>query len=175
MTAVDKLVTGIEQVCVVVNDLDATIKGYVEQAGIGPWAVYTFAPPDLKDMRIRGREQAYSMRLALAWTKGFMWEVIQPLEGPSIYKEFLERHGEGMHHVLVQHDEHEYAQAVEAFRARGCPPIMEGHFKGTDFAYVESDGPLKIVMELVKRPSYPGYRRPDPDYWYPAPPADSPL
>lgn len=161
------LVNGIEQVCVVVNDLDKTIENFVEKAGIGPWAVYTYAPPDLTNMKVRGKEVAYGMRLALAWTGSFMWEVIQPLEGPSIYREFLDRYGEGMHHVLVRHTCPSMADAIAEFERRGCPPCMEGSYKGTNFAYVETDGPLKMILELVERPTYPGYRRPDPERWYP--------
>lgn len=161
------LVKSIEQVCVVVNDLDKTIDEFVEKAGIGPWAVYTYAPPDLKNMRVRGVETSYGMRLALAWTGSFMWEVIQPLHGPSIYREFLDRHGEGMHHVLVQHTCESLPAAIAEFERRGCPVAMEGHYKGTDFAYIETDGPLKMILELVQRPTTPGYRRPDPERWHP--------
>lgn len=165
------IITAVQQVCVVVRDLRRTIEEYVTRAGIGPWAVYTYAPPDLRNCRVRGREVPYSMRLALAWTNGFMWEVIEPLEGPSIYAEHLETHGEGLHHVLVAHAEHDYAAALAELAKRGVPPLMEGHYKGTDFAYVDSEGPLKLVLELVKRPNHPGYRRPDPEYWYPFTPA----
>jgi methylmalonyl-CoA/ethylmalonyl-CoA epimerase len=161
------LVDGIEQVCVVVNDLDKTIDEYVERAGIGPWAVYTYDQPDLHNTRVRGREVAYGMRLALAWTGSFMWEVIEPIHGPSIYREFLDMHGEGMHHVLVRHNCDSMADAIAEFTRRGCPPAMEGSYKGTDFAYVETDAPLKMILELVQRPIHAGYRRPDPERWYP--------
>lgn len=164
------LVKSLDQVCVVVHDLDDTIREYVERAGVGPWAVYTYAPPDLYNMRIRGKAANYSMRLALAWTNGFMWEVIQPIDGPSIYREFLEAKGEGVHHVLVQHTLADLPEALAEFERRGCPPLMEGSYKGTDFAYLATDGPLKMVVELVQRPNYPGYRRPAPEYWYPSPP-----
>ena len=46
-----------------------------------------------------GRPASYSMRLALATAGNMLWEVIQPLEGPSIYQDFLAAHGEGVHHV----------------------------------------------------------------------------
>ena len=29
---------------------------------------------------------------------GLVFELVQPLDGPSIYKEFLEEHGEGVQH-----------------------------------------------------------------------------
>lgn len=51
---------------------------------------------------------------------------------------------------------------------------MEGSYKGTDFAYVATEGPLKMVLELVQRPNYPGYGRPAPERWYPFPP-DAPF
>jgi hypothetical protein len=174
-TGVRHLVTGIEQVAVVVHDLEATVKAYVETAGIGPWAIYDYEPPVLTNTRIRGRDAHYSMRLALAWTKGFMWEIIQPLEGPSIYREFLDQHGEGVHHVCVEYGERQFEEALAEFERRGCPPLMEGHYKGSTFVYVAAEGPLKTVVEIVKRPKYPGYKRPDPARWYPAPPPVSPL
>lgn len=56
-------ITGVKQVCVVVEDLDATIRAYWETAGIGPWAVWV---PELTGMRVRGVDTPYRMKLALA-------------------------------------------------------------------------------------------------------------
>ncbi|WP_354441772.1 VOC family protein [Ottowia thiooxydans] len=164
---IDPLATGIQQVCMVVENCDETIRNFVEKSGIGPWAVWTYGPHNLSNMRVRGVETPYSMRLAIAWTKGFRWEIIQPLEGRSIYREFLEEHGEGVHHVLIDYDGRDFDAAVEEFRKRGCPPLMEGRMteRDIDFVYVQTDGPLKVVMELSRRG--PGSKRLPPDYWYP--------
>lgn len=164
------LVTGVKQVCVVVEDLDTTIRSYCETCGIGPWAVWT---PSLTNMRVRGVETPYSMKLAMAWTDGFMWEVVQPLDGPSIYREHLDRHGEGMHHVLVQTGNHSYDDLLAAASARGCPPLMEGNWNGTEFAYLDTEAPLRMVLEVFRRPA--NYARPAPDYVYPHMPANMPL
>ncbi|SMH30887.1 VOC family protein [Mesorhizobium australicum] len=164
------LFTGVKQVCVVVEDLDATIRSYWETAGIGPWAVWT---PALTGMRIRGEDTPYSMKLAMAWTDGFMWEVVQPLSGPSIYREHLDRYGEGMHHVLVQTGNHDYDDMIAEASQRGCAPLMEGNWNGTQFAYLDTIGPLKMVLEVFRRP--PAYKRPEPDYCYPRRPENMPL
>lgn len=164
------LVTGVKQVCVVVEDLDATIRAYWETAGIGPWAVWV---PKLTGMRIRGVEQPFSMKLAMAWTDGFMWEVVQPLEGPSIYREHLDRYGEGMHHVLAVTGNHRYEELLAEAARRGCPPLMEGNWNGTEFAYLDTVGPLKLVLEVFRRPE--NYMRPAPDYVYPRMPENMPL
>jgi methylmalonyl-CoA/ethylmalonyl-CoA epimerase len=164
----EQLISRIQQVALVVRDLDKTIAAYTEKLGIGPWWVSLYGPPGMTGMRIRGEEVSYSMKLALTWVDNVMWEVIEPVDGPSIYKEFLDEHGEGLHHVLVEHEGHDFDGALATFSDRGCPPLMEGSFNGVRFAYVDSEGPLRTVLELVHRP--PGFKRPDPDYWYPEPP-----
>ena len=162
------LVSGVQQVALVVNDLDLTMSKYTETLGIGPWWVTLYGPPRLTEMRIRGAEISYSMKLAIAWTGDTMWELIQPVSGPSIYKEFLEASGEGVHHILVEHRGMEFETAISAFSARGCPPLMEGRFGEVRFAYIDTEGPLKTVLEIVERPE--GFVRPEPDYWYPMAP-----
>jgi hypothetical protein len=45
---------------------------------------------------------------------------------------------------------------------------MEGRLGEVHYAYLDTEGPLKTVLEIVDRPE--GYVRPAPDYWYPEPP-----
>ena len=161
------LISGVRQVALVVNNLDSAMAEYTKRLGIGPWWVTLYGPPRLTEMRIRGTEIAYSMKLAIAWTGETMWELIQPVDGPSIYKEFLEEKGEGFHHVIVEHRGMQFDEAVSSFSARGCPPLMEGRFGEVRFAYIDTAGPLKMVLEIVDRPQ--GFVRPEPDYWYPGP------
>ncbi len=164
----DGLISGVQQVALVVRDLDAAMAEYSGRLGIAPWWVTLYGPPRLTNMRIRGEDVPYSMKLAIAWTGDTMWELIEPVDGPSIYKEFLDEHGEGLHHVLVEHRGADFEDAIAAFTARGCPPLMEGQMGEVRFAYMDTEGPLKTVLEIVHRPE--GFIRPDPDYWYPAPP-----
>jgi hypothetical protein len=164
----NELISGVQQVALVVRDLDATMAEYTERLGIGPWWVTLYGPPRLTGMRIRGAAIPYAMKLAIAWTGDTMWELIQPVDGPSIYEEFLTANGEGLHHVLVEHRGMDFDAAIAAFAARGCPPLMEGRFGEVRFAYLDTEGPLKTVLEIVHRPE--GFVRPEPDYWYPEPP-----
>ena len=154
----------------VVRDLDEALEEYSNRLGIGPWWVTLYAPPRLTDMRIRGEAIPYSFKAAAALTGHTWWELIEPVDGPSIYEEFLAEHGQGLHHVLVEHEGIDFEGAIATFTERGCPPLMEGRMGEVRFAYVETEGPLKTVMEVVYRP--PGFVRPEPDYWYPAPPGE---
>ena len=161
-------ITDVRQICLAVEDLDATIRSYYDQAGIGPWAVWT---PKLTHTKLRGKAQTFSLKIAMAWTKGFMWEVVQPLEGPSVFREFLDKNGDGVHHVLVDTRNQTFDEILAEATARGLPPVMEGSWEGTDFAFLQSEGPLKTTLEVLRRsPSFKG--RPPPDYCYPFPPPE---
>lgn len=167
----NSFISGVYQVALVVHDVEETMKSYTQQIGIGPWRVALLEPPRLTDTRVRGESVEYSFKYAVAWTGDTMWEIIEPVDGPSIYKEFLNDHGEGIHHILVQHEGLDFDTALEQFGKRGCPPAMEGRIGDIRFAYLESEGPLKTTLEIVDRP--PGAAPVTPDYWYPAEQSDS--
>ena len=84
-------------------DYQKAMEGMV-QAGIGPWRVYTFGPENCTDLTLYGKPASFSMKLCMAWTGSMFWEIVQPLDGPSIYKDFLDKHGEGIHQGHVGFD-----------------------------------------------------------------------
>lgn len=156
------------QICVVTRDLVRTMEHYTKIVKVAHWAVYTYAPPDLHSMRLRGEEAFFSMKIALGWSGDVMWEIIQPLAGRSIYDEFLEKNGEGLHHVCIASN-----QSTSRLRAhlvgQDLSPIMEGTYKGARFSYFGSEADLHTVIETVDRPE--GVSRSAPEYWYPGPPS----
>ncbi len=159
------LVKNIVQVGIVVRDLDLALKSYSGKLGVGPWRVSVYGPPRLTNCKVRGVPVPYSMKVALAWTHDMNWELLQPLEGPSIYWEFLRDRGEGLHHFMVDVGERTLAEVTAEFTARGWPPLMEGCFMGLDYVYYDTERDLKTLVEVRKAP--PGWQRPEPDAWYP--------
>jgi hypothetical protein len=85
----------ITQVAVVVKDLRATMEKYHGVMGWGPWSVYEHKPPVLRETEVRGKPVRYTMLGAEVHCNPIDFEILQPLEGPSIYKEFLKEKGEG--------------------------------------------------------------------------------
>lgn len=156
------------QICVVTRDFQRTMEGLV-RAGIGPWRVYTFDPSTVTEMTYRGKPAEYSMRLGLADSGGMMWEIVQPLTGPNIYEEFLEAHGEGIHHVAFGCNGIPWPERVKAFTDRGYAMIQSGKWRGrAPYAYFETEGETTTTFEIFDIPS--DFMIPTPEQWYPAPP-----
>jgi len=156
------------QICVVTPDYRRIMAGFVK-AGIGPWRVYTFSPDTVSEMTYRGRPARYSMKLCLAFSGSMMWEIVQPLEGPSLYTEFLEGHGEGVHHIAVNCKDVPYEERIREFEARGFRMVQSGKWMDTvPYHYFETDGAIGTTIEIFNIPA--DFPMPEPEEWYPAAP-----
>lgn len=151
------------QVGVVVKDLQKAMEHYWNILGIGPWHIYTFQPPFVSNTTLRGKPAPYTMRLALTQVGNIQWELIQPLDGPSIYKEFLEQKGGGLHHVAC--DMGDYDQAVAALKKHGIDILMSGATPVDTFAQMDTEKDLGTGIEIYKRPAK--FKLPPPEAIYP--------
>jgi methylmalonyl-CoA/ethylmalonyl-CoA epimerase len=145
------------QVSVVVPDLEAAMRTYVDDYGIGPWHVYEFNPDNVEGMHEAGRPVAHSWRLALANVGEVQWELVQPLEGDSVYAQFLAEHGPGVHHVGV--GVRDFQRTVDEHDV-----LLGGTYNGVTFAYLSTDRDLGIVTEIFD--GAPGKDQ-EPDAVYP--------
>jgi catechol 2,3-dioxygenase-like lactoylglutathione lyase family enzyme len=139
------------QVGIVVADLERSLAAYSGIWGVGPWRCYTYDPELLSSQTYQGKPARYSMALALAGSAPQL-ELIQPLEGPSAYTDWLERHGEGLHHVAVEVGS--LAAMIEEMEASGYRTIQSGLGFGPDgdggFAYFDTEGELGLVVEAIE-------------------------
>jgi methylmalonyl-CoA/ethylmalonyl-CoA epimerase len=139
----------ISQVAVVVRDLQKTMEQYTKLLGWGPWNVYRHEPPRLHDTVVRGERVEYTMLGAETHVGDVGFELLQPLTGPSIYRDWLEEHGEGLHHVAVMlHDFDESTELKRRFGEVGAPVLMGGRIGETiEFYYLDTEPSLKIILE----------------------------
>lgn len=175
----NSFITGVDQVCTVVREFDATIATLTNKLGIGPFKCWDVKPPALFNRTFRGNPAEWTMRLGVALVGGMQWEVIQPATGPSLYAEHLERHGEGLHHILLETAGTSHEESVARFEAQSFPsaqtamlniPLQVGPITvpaapqilaapmSTHFGYVDTHDVLGTTMELARFP--PGVSRP---------------
>jgi 4-hydroxyphenylpyruvate dioxygenase-like putative hemolysin len=163
---------GVTQLGFVVKDIDAVAEMYWKMFGIGPWHFYTYGAPLVKKMTIKGKPGEYRMRLALANAGPTRMELIEMVEGDTVYKDFVEEHGYGLQHLglLVE----DMDAALAQVRAAGIDVVMEGEGFGLEgdgrYAYIDTVAQLGIMLELIQRPR----DRVTPEKIYPPPAEDAP-
>ncbi|MBP1724572.1 MAG: lactoylglutathione lyase and related lyase [Deltaproteobacteria bacterium] len=136
----------VNQVGIVVRDMDRAIKNYEEIFGISFPKVVV---PDYFNRVYRGKPENFRMKIGLAMMGKLQIELIQPLEGKTIYAEFLEKWGQGIHHLGF--DVKDLDERVAAFRGLGIGVLMSGERVGGKFAYMDTEGIVGIIVELMQR------------------------
>lgn len=134
--------------------------------GVGPWQIFEVGPHN-SDVHFRGEKDEISGRVALATHGTMMWEVIEPTGGHSLYQDFLDNGGTGLHHVMVDCNGIPYLEQVEGLRSRGYEEIAGGTAFGSVFGYFHNGDPDAPIIEIS---DHSELEFPEPDEWYPAPP-----
>ncbi len=139
----------VDHIGVTVRDMDKAVAHY-QSLGIGP-----FKPLDttlLRDKHLHGKPVT-DARLVIKIAKigQVEFELVQPVSGESIHKEFLEEHGEGISHLgfFVDDLDKEVAKLV----AKGLKVVTGGKFTGGGgLAYLGTDKVGGVFFELIQFP-----------------------
>ena len=134
------------QIGIVVRDLDATLRRYVDDYGIGPWQLFEVTPENAPDLRHDDQPVKGSARAATTMVGNVMWEVSQPLDEHGIFAHFLAERGEGVHHIAVTTPD--YHGTVAEHVQRGVTLPLSGSFAGVEVAYLPTDRTLGVLLEV---------------------------
>ena len=125
------------QIAWVTKDLDATERALTTLLGAKKWIRIPdvhFAPDACT---YRGRPADFVAHISFSYAGDTQLELIAPVSGESVYTEFLDRAGPGLHHICVEVDDLEEAVSAASQSAvvvqRG---VMAG---GMEFAYVTAE------------------------------------
>jgi hypothetical protein len=144
----------IVQVAIVVTDLEASAARYAALAGSGPWRVYDFGPHRIREYTMRGQPVTGRTLLALNDARPQV-ELLQPTGGTSAHQEWLDEHGESMHHVGAVVESVD--DTVAAAAALGIGVISSGEGFGADgsgkFAYLDTQSTLGMIVEVLEPPT----------------------
>ena len=99
----------------------------------------------------RGQPGKFEMDLGWVRYGDAPFEWIESTQGPNVYEEYLQEHGEGFHHVGVNVEDLD--AAAKLFAGRGAPCTMGGGWdtpqsKGR-FAYLDTDPHGGVTLELL--------------------------
>jgi catechol 2,3-dioxygenase-like lactoylglutathione lyase family enzyme len=139
----------ISQIAIVVRHMDEALERYHRALGWGPWNIYEHKPPALHDTYLHGQPTEFTMLGAETHVGEIVVELLQPVDGPSIYKEWLDEHGEGLHHIAVMRPTPAESDATkQRFEEMGAPVLMEGRIGETiHFYYLDTEPLLKVILE----------------------------
>lgn len=143
----------LDQIGIVVHDLYSVTQELTRLFGIGPFRTFEWPIPSVDPQATyHGQPASFRLLLAFATVGKIQIEIVQPLEGPNIYSDFLRDHGPGLHHVRLSIPGFE--QGVAALIGAGIEKIASGTgvHVGSQWAYFDTTRQLEgVVVELRTR------------------------
>ena len=110
----------VTQIGVVVRDVAQAVAYYSDTLGLGPFEpIYDFSPDK---SWYKGKASPLHLRISRTMWGAMEFELLQPLQGESIHRDFLESHGEGLQHLGC--DVTNYDEVVQMMHKAGFKQEM---------------------------------------------------
>jgi methylmalonyl-CoA/ethylmalonyl-CoA epimerase len=144
----------IQQIAFLTRDLEKSMQTWIDVLRIGPWRVFRFTNETVKNLKVGGRlvEEPFEFRIAITHVGAMEIELIQPVRGPMIYQEYLDRRGEGLHHIKEKLSDDKLAVAVADYEQSGVAVTQTGQFVADFHFYLDTEPRLDFVYELGNCP-----------------------
>jgi len=128
----------VDHIGIVVRDCEKVIETWERMFGIGPWAIREMSGTTPEGKTV-------TAKVAFAYMGDLEIELIQIIKGKTLHSEFLETHGEGLHHLgfFVDDVDGEAASLV----AKGAKVIVQN----PGWIYLDCGGPGGVIFELMGR------------------------
>lgn len=135
---------------VIVRDMEKTIE-YLTSIGIGPFGMKDgplYVEVTFKG-ELHGKPGEWKVKISNAKIGDAELELLQPSGGESAYQEYLDNHGEGLHHIGYLVDD--VPAEMDKLVKQGVKVLTSAVGERGGFAYFETDVIGGIITEIRSR------------------------
>jgi len=138
----------VAHICLVVNDIEQTSQDYADFFGIEKPSWF-WAGGGAENTNYRGESSGAKAKLAFLKIDTLTIELIEPDDGPSVWREFLDKYGEGFHHIGFNINGME--KTLSLMGENNMPTLQRGGKEESGwYSYVDTREKLKIMIELLE-------------------------
>lgn len=139
----------IVQVAIVCKDIEATTKRWAELLGVAPPRINTTRPGREVKVVYRGQPSDGRAKLAFIRLGQVVLEFIEPVGENTSWREFLDKHGEGVQHLGFQ--VLELDRTLETLQKLGIKELHRGRYDQDNgsYVYLDSQDALGVTIELL--------------------------
>lgn len=142
----------IVHVCIVVRNVEKTAETFSKKFGVGPFRISVVHTPSTR-ASVRGKPMDYTLKFGHARVGPIKLELVETLEGQTIYQDFLNEHGEGLHHVGVT-TPIPFDAELEKWRKEGIMPLQTNRMENPEhgWAYMDTSKLVGCILEILCLP-----------------------
>ena len=140
---------GFIQIALVVHDIEKAAKTWADLFGVPVPSIRDDKPSHNPNLTYRGQEAYYGLKFAIidCRDRGFVIELHEPDEHDSTFKEFLDKHGNGVHHIGFEVGERRDA-IVGELEGMGYALRTVGYYPGSSWTIVDTEDDLGVNLNI---------------------------
>ena len=138
----------IAQIGILVHDIEKTSQAYADFFGVENPGWNLTDTVDKAETEYNGNSTEARAKLAFFDMGSLQLELIEPDQHPSTWREYLDEHGEGPHHIafIIKG----MKEKITLMERNQMPLMQKGEYTGGRYAYMDTFKDLKIVLELLE-------------------------
>jgi catechol 2,3-dioxygenase-like lactoylglutathione lyase family enzyme len=141
----NRLVT---QIAIVVHDIEKAVETYSRVLGVDKPEIMITDEYEKAQTIYYGKPSRARCKLAFFHLGQIDLELMEPMGEPSVWKDVLNKRGQGVHHIAFHVPDTE--AALKYLDSQGMPMIQQGHYTGGMYSYVDSESQLGVMLELLE-------------------------
>ncbi|MFC2062435.1 VOC family protein [Chloroflexota bacterium] len=146
-------INSIDQVGIVVENVIMATENYSSILGVGPWDILPVEEYDADTFNYYGKPAYAKFRRAIAQIGAIKIELIEPIDGHTIYNDFLMTHGGGFHHLKFEVDSaNKVSEIAGILLGEGFQSLQSGSSKQNSSCHLIYIEPLRTIWEIVYLP-----------------------
>jgi methylmalonyl-CoA/ethylmalonyl-CoA epimerase len=138
----------VTQIGIIVKDIEKSSQDLADFLGVEKpnWIITDIF--DKANTQYKGAATQARAKLAFFNVGSLDIELIEPDKEPSTWREFLDTHGEGVHHIAFNING--MKEKVINLENSGMKLVQSGEYTGGRYSYIDSVKQLKVMIELLE-------------------------
>lgn len=139
---------GFIQINIVVSDIETAAKKWAELLGIEVPEIRINHLEGNENYKYRGNPISCDLKVCNIEMNGFVIELHEPVGGESSFQEFLDKHGNGVHHIGFEVGD-KRDEIIKELKAAGYDTNRTvGIYPGSSWTIVDSEDMLGINLNI---------------------------
>lgn len=134
------------QIALVVKDLEKTVEEYAKLFGVPVPEPFRVPPVQEAHTQFKGKLTDTRAKLAVFDLGSVVLELTEPDGKPSSWQDFLDAHGDGVHHIAFMTDNRD--SVVRYFTENGMPVRHYGEYEGGNYTVFDSKEKLGVYIQV---------------------------
>ncbi|MFC2058999.1 VOC family protein [Chloroflexota bacterium] len=141
-------VTDIEHIGIVVQDIEKAAHFYSVTLGTTPFRIFELNVTDeMLQGFTQGKTSTGRLKIGIAQKGNLIFELIEIVEGRTVYQEFIDDTGSDVH---LGFDVDDLNKAMAQFEGQGIEVFLRGDTGNGEVAFIGGEGTGNVLIELMQ-------------------------